>query len=196
MIEHGTFRSAQYVDLTSQAYPAVEVNAMHQALRPDTSLSMLTDAVAAPGDRPEGPSSVIESSEVEQQPMDSNVPETPPNVEPPSSHGDVPQVESIFDCPPDDMPQSAPASSVRPASSGPASSSRPDANNGTPPYGPIRRKVPSKAGPLTLHRPACRAHDNFVEVMQDVIPQMVQEAVSSMKREAGEEIEGHVEKSA
>eukprot|EP00435_Cladocopium_sp_Y103_P045506 s941_g13.t1 len=34
MIEGGTFRSAQYVDLTSQAYPAVEADVMHQALSP------------------------------------------------------------------------------------------------------------------------------------------------------------------
>ena len=39
-------------------------------------------------------------------------------------------------------------------------------------YGPVRRmRVPSKGGPLTMFRPAAMRHDDFVEVMREVVPQ-------------------------
>eukprot|EP00435_Cladocopium_sp_Y103_P047981 s941_g14.t1 len=85
----------------------------------------------------------------------------------------------------------------QPEQSAPASDSAGNALHSEPSsYGPMRRRLPSKSGPMTLLRPAAMHHDDFVEVMQEVVPHMVQEAVSSLKREAGEEVEGHVDKSA
>eukprot|EP00435_Cladocopium_sp_Y103_P057373 s281_g19.t1 len=177
MIEHGTFRSAQYVDLTSQSYPAVESDVLHQALSPDTNLPALpgSESVAAPANMSTAPEQPVLDESVEAVPRQSAVPMDVESVPSPSAESE--------------LEQSAPASSsgthATPANAEPASS-----------YGPIRRKVPSKSGPLTLHRPAAMQHDDFVEVMQDVIPHMVEETVNSLKREAGDAGEGHVDKSA
>ena len=179
MIEHGTFRSAQYVDLTSQSYPSVEADVMHQALSQDGSLSKpdapvqpSQEAVAAPACSHPQESEAVEHRSTEEAPTSTSV-----------------DTQSIFDdVSMESEHQSAPASGSQPL--------RAEASASSSTYGPIRRKVPSKSGPMTLHRPAAMQHDDFVEVMQEVIPHMVEEAVTSLKREAGEASEGHVDKSA
>ena len=194
MIEGGTFRSAQYVDLTAQSYPSVESEVLHQALSPDTALSgsETTHAVAAPvpasHDRTTLP--------VDKSPVDDSMSQSVECQDKPEDQ----VVESVFDDSPQESEQSAPASSspLGRSPNQPRASVAASPEEGSEPstYGPIRRKIPSKSGPLTLHRPASMHHDDFVEVMQEVIPQMVQEAVSGLKREAGGESEGHVDKSA
>ena len=189
MIEHGTFRSAQYVDLTSQSYPAVEADVMHQALSPDPSVPALpeNESVVAPANRiiPQEPTIFDDPPSPDTAPAPDRTEvfsETPMDVE--ATPESPVEVDTELD-------QSAPASSsgVR-ASSAAVPPTEPTT------YGPIRRKVPSKSGPLTLHRPAAMQHDDFVEVMQDVIPHMVEEAVNSLKREADDVGVGHVDKSA
>ena len=189
MIESGTFRSAQYVDLTSQCYPAIEGDVLHQALSTDRNSpaanAQSTQSEGSPGAAPVG-------LPFENAPDLSNV------HEPANATG----VEgSIFDDEPMSHPDGKAAGShspVEPMPSAPVtpSDSVPVGSSESSTYGPVRRRLPSKAGPLTVHRPATMHHDDFVEVMQDVIPHMVQDAVNSLKREAGDDTEGHVDKSA
>eukprot|EP00435_Cladocopium_sp_Y103_P016757 s3691_g4.t1 len=184
MIESGTFRSAQHVDLTSQCYPALEGDVLHQAFSPDRSLP----AATVPAE-PREESHVVAPAEM---PAEEHVPSQPSeSVVPPESS------ENIFDDVPM-SPEPASASNPNAASVPSAPVTAPDsaAADGSSDYGPIRRRLPSKSGPLTLHRPAATRHEDFVDVMRDVIPHMVHDAVSSLKREAGDETEGHVDKSA
>eukprot|EP00435_Cladocopium_sp_Y103_P017847 s883_g4.t1 len=193
MIENGTFRSAQYVDLLPQAYPSMEEAVVNQALE---------DMQSSPG------SQVLESS------PDANLPAptTEPAMAAPGSNvEDSPVVDkspavsaepTVFD---DEVPIESPAeasapSSVVPASnvdasdpSGSAPAGKPEAST----YGPLRRtKVITKSGPLALHRPLPMQHDDFVEVIREVLPKMLDQAVGSHKREAAEPAEGSASKSA
>ena len=48
-------------------------------------------------------------------------------------------------------------------------------------YGPVRRtRIPTQAGPLSLFRSLLRStptkHDDFVEILNDVLPQLLDEA--------------------
>ena len=64
-------------------------------------------------------------------------------------------------------------------------------------YGPVRRsRILAKSGPLTMFRPAAMRHDDFVEVMREVVPQLIDQTMTSetasgseRKREASESAE-------
>lgn len=52
-------------------------------------------------------------------------------------------------------------------------------------YGPIHRtRVPTKTGPLSLFQPTPTKHGDFVKIMQQVLPQLVEDATKGMKRPA------------
>ena len=44
-------------------------------------------------------------------------------------------------------------------------------------YGPIRRKVLGKQGPLSLFRPGSMAQDDFADMMQEVVPQLIEQVL-------------------
>ena len=49
-------------------------------------------------------------------------------------------------------------------------------------YGPVRpitRRVAGKDGPLSLYRPPAMKHDDFVDAMKEVIPELVEQAIMS-----------------
>ena len=49
-------------------------------------------------------------------------------------------------------------------------------------YGPVRRSlvlVLAKSGPLTMFRPAAMKHDDLVEVMREVVPQLIDQTMTS-----------------
>ena len=45
-------------------------------------------------------------------------------------------------------------------------------------YGPVRRKVRGKSGPAALYRPSSMAQDDFADMMQEVVPQLMEQVLS------------------
>ena len=45
-------------------------------------------------------------------------------------------------------------------------------------YGPVRRRIGNKSGPLSLWRPAEMASDDFADIMREVVPRLINDAVS------------------
>ena len=48
------------------------------------------------------------------------------------------------------------------------------------------RRIAAKSGPSALYRPMPMQHDDFVEVMQEVLPQMLEAATRGTKRESSD----------
>lgn len=103
---------------------------------------------------------------------------TPPGVSPESAE---PQVVSESQVREDASisqsqaePQAMPSSSNGVSSDGNASSSST--------YGPMRRRITGKDGPFALWRPAPLSQDDFVSIMKEVVPQLVDEATQGTKR--------------
>ena len=144
MIEHGTFRSHQYIDLVAQAYPpqepAVLAHDVEMPPEPDQAIGHQSSQPASAVSRPELPSVPANEETVEQ-----------PNVE------------------------------VSSASAGPSEAVEvAEAPSGSSDYGPVRRRrLPSKSGPMTLFRPTAMRQEDFVEVMQEVVPHLIEEAVEA-----------------
>lgn len=179
-MEGGTFRSSQYVDLLAQAYPPVEDEVLQQALEQPSPASgqpspELHDINPMPAVVPDHPGT---ESISQQQPGQAPV-ESEETAAAPMDTGDNGS-EPIDKSPAESVPEVPDVTSVQ-GSSGAASSSSSVVNST---YGPVRRRLPSKSGPLTLHRPLATQHDAFVEVMRDVLPHIMEQAVSTLKREA------------
>ena len=161
MIEHGTFRSHQYVDLVAQAYPPQEP----QLESPENVTPKEPDP-----------------STVNPREHESTVDSPAPAVS--DTPADAPQVK------PDDNGLSS--SSSKPSS--PSTSEPAEAHPKSSEYGPVRhRRLPSKSGPMTLFRPPAMRQEDFVEVMQEVVPQLIEQAVESeqanRKRDADDSME-------
>ena len=186
MLEGGAFRSSQYVDLVPQAYPSLEPDVVQQALSqsPNVPSDSMHDSVEA---QPETPiDGVPQSMSVSNEAVRSSEANQEVSV---SANPSLDETMEEVVPPMDESQPSAPASSAVREGHEPSSASGSQ-------YGPIRRRVPSKAGPLTFFRPASMKQDDFVEVMQDVLPQLVDQAIGGLKREAVDDSSGHVEKSA
>ena len=139
LIEGGAFKSSQYVDLVSQAYPPQ----------------------AEPGEIPsraESDTDMIQEQPVSGQSSNSVAPAEPSSADisvdplPVDSHASEEVDKSPMD---DDIPKDG--------VSGDSDST----------YGPIRRRVKGKDGPNALFRPPSMRQEDFVEVMREVIPQMI-----------------------
>lgn len=46
-------------------------------------------------------------------------------------------------------------------------------------YGPIRRRITGKDGPFSPYRPAVMKQDDFVEVMKEIVPELIEQTLSS-----------------
>ena len=164
MIEHGTFRSHQYVDLTSQAYPKQERDVVEVGGHEEKPVSSQTQTAAA--------NSVPASGSQQESPGDQAMSSVP--IE---STG-MSKVE---------VPEAASASK-------PESDESAETIDKSSDYGPVRgqrSRVPSKSGPLTLFRPGAMKQEDFVEVMQEVVPQLIEQTIQSSthKRSASETAE-------
>ena len=182
MLEGGTFHSSQYIDLLPQAYPPVEDVVMQEALSP---------AVIGPGP-PEvppdleaaaeaGPASNVEGNAPVAPAIPPAAPEAPYVIEDVHDKESEPKIDKS----PMDVDQQVQADADDPPERGePSSSSRVrsfPAESST--YGPMR-KMRTKSGPLTLHRPLAMQQDDFVEVMREVVPSLIGSAAQGAKREA------------
>eukprot|EP00435_Cladocopium_sp_Y103_P012259 s60_g3.t1 len=177
LIEGGTFRSSQYVDLLHQAYP------------PSDDVAMCPEGLEV---RAEALGRAVSESPQEAQPVDSDVamPEVPVDVPTDVSAGPS---SNVTEKPQDEVNEAVIDKS--PAEVVPAAASQSSASQSESTYGPMRR-IPAKSGPLALYRPMPVQHDDFVEVMQEVLPQLLEEATRGTKRESQDDSEAPAPKHA
>ena len=181
LMNSGTFRSSQFHDLISQAYPPQEEQVLYPQgaeaqvqsfgrISPMSEESQSAPAsvegVAATGS---GSSSQVAA---EAQPSTEHVDKSPMDT--------APEIES-------ETHSAAPTSGA----SGSEPSAKPPEAEDSQGYGPMRRtRVPTKTGPLSLYRPLPTKQDDFVEVLQEVLPQLLKDATQGVKRAAEGEVEG------
>ncbi|CAK8994648.1 unnamed protein product, partial [Durusdinium trenchii] len=157
MITQGNLKSKQYLDLVPQSYPPQEGN----------------DDIA-PADPSHAPVAAPESPDVQMQADRPSASVAPPrqveNVSPPEE-------------PPDDSLPLSSSNGNGPAEvEAPSEVEKPDStahSSSASSYGPIRRRVTGKDGPMTLWRPAALNQDDFVDVMREVVPQLVEDVIMS-----------------
>eukprot|EP00435_Cladocopium_sp_Y103_P019702 s2149_g4.t1 len=128
LIEGGAFKSQQYVDLTSQAYPSVQ---------------------------PEGIKPEACTPDVPMPPVETSSPSVPPSVSLASTSTPSPALSEPYASVPGEIPVSPESSS----------------------YGPVRRKVTGKNGPDALWRPPSMRQEDFVSIMKEVVPRLIEEIV-------------------
>ena len=59
-------------------------------------------------------------------------------------------------------------------------------------YGPVRRRIHNKNGPMSLYRPAPMQQEEFVEIMREVVPHMIEGLTQGVKRDREETSESPV----
>ena len=59
-------------------------------------------------------------------------------------------------------------------------------------YGPVRRRIHNKNGPMSLYRPAPMQQEEFVEIMREVVPHMIEGLTHGVKRDREETSESPV----
>ena len=164
MIEGGAFKSNQYIDLIHQSYPSIDTPPVPPGLRPTFGPHREPQA------RPAEPEN-SEPTDLEQRPSEVVVPDestlTHPAVSPPTGGTDpdtVPPVETESE-------------QIRSHGSEPYDSSSRVSTSES--YGPVRRKIIGKNGPEALWRPPAMRQEDFVSIMKEVVPPLIEEFTSS-----------------
>eukprot|EP00435_Cladocopium_sp_Y103_P010124 s1396_g2.t1 len=141
LIEGGTFKGQQYVDLVPGQYPP-------------TASGSYPPAETKPAEEPE-------------QSQESNAP---------------PEEPPVLDSP---MP-SVPAASPEPDSSAIAVDApvEPDSSST---YGPIRRRVYGKSADQAMYRPPAMRDEDFVEIMHEIAPQLIDQAMEETRSASSSE---------
>ena len=169
LMEGGTFRSSQYVDLLHQSYPPTDDVVMcPEGL--EVSAEALGRAVPSPVDAPKRDEPDVSMPDASNKDAVESAASVPSNAQNDTSQASDTQVPAIDKSPAESIPNT---SGVDNAS----------ASEST--YGPMRR-IAAKSGPSALYRPMPMQHDDFVEVMQEVLPQMLEAATRGTKRESSD----------
>lgn len=145
LLEGGTFRSHQYVDLVPGHYP--------------TSQS----------EPPIPPGKVQEH--VTASDLNSGTPETadvPMEVVPPDQE---PELQQESNSNQHETEEEFPSLSI-----GGSSSSNPARDESS--YGPVRRRIPQKAGEAALFRPAAMREQDFTDLMREMVPRILVESLN------------------
>eukprot|EP00435_Cladocopium_sp_Y103_P073897 s9_g45.t1 len=160
LVETGSLESKNYVDLVPQSYPPM----------PDVDPAQLeSDA--------QQPDSIPVSGHA-------SLPEPAINSESPAAEPEI-AIDKTAQDPSGDMSVDAPNEATVSADATPADvSSGSHVSDQPTSYGPIRRRVHGKDGPLSLYRPPAMRQDDFVDVMKEVVPQLIEQAVMSEERSA------------
>eukprot|EP00435_Cladocopium_sp_Y103_P008674 s3466_g2.t1 len=164
LIEQGGLQSKNYIDLVPEAYPPMQADS--EASDVQMGLQMQSEQDQPDQFAPSIPSHSepppLNPSGVESVPAGTNEPESPnPDVVPASADADDKAAV------PNDASVSAPSSS----------DVAPSDNRGNN-YGPIRRRVTGKDGPMAFYRPPAMKQDDFVEVMKEVVPQLLEQVLT------------------
>ena len=164
LIDKGNLQSKQYIDLLHQSYPPQE----------DPSIS--ADSEQLPHvEAPEEPSSRPSAEQPEVGPA---VP--PADSQPaasPGSDANMPELSMARESPIKNTEAQNPPGSKGSADENRQSEAPSGPSEAASTYGPVRRRVSGKDGPMSLWRPAALRQDDFVEVMREVVPQLVQDVV-------------------
>ena len=164
LMEGGTFRSSQYVDLLHQSYPPTDDVVMcPEGL--EVSAEALGRAVPSPVDAPKPDEPDVSMPDESNKDAVESAASVPSNAQNDTSQASDTQVPAIDKSPAESIPNT---SGVDNAS----------ASEST--YGPMRR-IAAKSGPSALYRPMPMQHDDFVEVMQEVLPQMLEAATRVLR---------------
>ena len=155
LLEGGTFRSHQYIDLVPAHYPPMAPGPDDRSQPRDSSV-----AVPAPSGNEVAKASAAESD----VPMES---ESPPT-----------------DVQPEGLSNEQSEKPVEPSSFQSVAHQSSSSSNGADPseesqsqYGPMRR-IPSKNGPAALYRPPAMREQDFLEMMKEVVPRLLEHATS------------------
>ena len=159
MIDKGNLHSRQYLDLLPQSYPPQEGDADSREHPAETDPMSEASRLRPPSDEPrmveqrpgDGPTPAVTSSATE--PEEPAAQETDQSSHPegsPSERGDV--------------------------SSSPYPSGPPRESESSGSYGPVRRRVSGKDGPMSLWRPPALKQEDFIEIVKEVVPQLVEDA--------------------
>eukprot|EP00434_Breviolum_minutum_P035842 symbB.v1.2.031741.t1/scaffold3487.1/size55659/4 len=152
MIEGGALKSRQYVDLTPHAYPT-------EGSHVDVEMPLANPETPA-----EASSSNQQSDELPAEPAVNPSAASPDASEPARLSASLPEdstTEPVIGETPDERPDKSPMPSS---------------------YGPVRRRIHNKNGPMSLFRPAPMQQEEFVEIMREVVPHMIDELNQGIKR--------------
>lgn len=159
LVEQGNIGSQQFLDLLPQSYPAID--------QPD-----------------------VESAPEGQPPKDESAPVVAPNtVKQPELNADArspapeafPDINSLQDVA---VPETSPEA---PTVSSSTSGETPVTNPGDSTYGPIRRRVTQKDGPMSFWRPAAMRQDDFVEIMKEIVPPLVEKSIETSESDTSDQ---------
>jgi hypothetical protein len=160
LIEGGTFKGKQYVDLVPGQYPPT-VEASAQPATPLAQLPVSGDAEEV--QRPAAPE-VPEPSVPAPSVLEGESSVTPGQInheEHPNMNSQVPEMPGVSSTP-----------------------TEPEQSSSS--YGPIRRRVHGKSDENALYRPPAMREDDFIEIMREVVPQLVDQAIEQVQSEASD----------
>eukprot|EP00435_Cladocopium_sp_Y103_P016050 s2207_g4.t1 len=166
LVEQGSLQSRNYVDLVPEAYPPMqpdsEISDVQMGLQMQSEQSQ-PDQFAAAVPTPSEP-----------PPLNPKAAESiPSDVLEPGSPSDTAALPASAETE-DKTPVLSEASASAPSNRDAAPSDNQDSN-----YGPIRRRITRKDGPMAFYRPPAMRQDDFVEVMKEVVPQLLDQVLSS-----------------
>ena len=169
MIEGDTFRSSQYVDLVPGSYPA--------------SADQETQPRVCSEERDHSPASLSAEKAPEESTGQPESPEEDPRLIDKS-----PMPKQPPDEPMEDVMKSF-SQDVPHTSSSSASASRPSVVMPSPPgntYGPVRRRVEGKTVGSALYRPAPMKEEDFVDMMREVVPTLLETSTSQVSKRSSD----------
>lgn len=164
LIESGQINSRQFIDLVPESYPQ-EVSGQPESLA-DQPMQGISDpeqpgVVVGEGPRPLSHGHVQEKSGDARSSQDPWKPEVglglPSHMKDKASEFLEPQLSA------ENKPAPSPENSSKPV---PA---QPD----QPQYGPVRRRVTQKDGPMALYRPDRMVQEDFQDMMQEIVPELI-----------------------
>ena len=161
LIEGGAFKSNQYVDLIHQSYPSIDTPPVPPGLR--TTFGPHREPVPPTADVSSNEPSLTETNPPESEtPAESTTPDQPTNAS--GEPITAPQVEAD--------PEPSRSHGSEPYAS-------PSLVSPSETYGPVRRKIIGKNGPEALWRPPAMRQEDFVSIMKEVFPSLIEEFTSS-----------------
>ena len=160
LIEGGTFKGKQYVDSVPGQYPPT-VAASAQTATPLAQLPVPADSEDVQGPAaPEVPEPSVPAPSVLEG-KSGDVPDQINREEHPTIDSQVPEVPGVSNTP-----------------------TEPEQSSSW--YGPIRRLVHGKSDENALYRPPAMREDDFIEIMREVVPQLVDLAMKQVQSEASD----------
>ena len=171
LIEGGTFRSSQYIDLVPGSYPA-QSDAEHVTGVPESDQVQDSPMPAVKSaEQTEGHDEVSEDPTlIDKSPM-------------------TPEHAKVHEDPTDVIMQQPSSASGSSSSSGFKANQESQAEPTSYQYGPIRHRVEGKSHGAALYRPSAMKHEDFVDMMREVVPRLLDAAPTGEHKRSPSEAE-------